>query len=511
MAEVFSIEVEKQCLAGLIRNPQVWADIMTIVTDEGFHNEAHRTIFQTVRVILNEGEATLDTVLLSERIRNLNITFKEDIDVFAYIDSLSLITINEKATIDSFKELMKIKLRRDLWLDAKKVQKKMETCGNASFDEIVSSVDSIFSERINKYDLQNEPVDLFAGMEALVEERGNNPREESGLIPPYHWYRKLYGGFSDGDLYAWVARAKAGKSTLLADIMRKVCNESNPDVKVFGLMLDTELETERVQMRLVASLAGVNEWYLKTGKWRQNPQMVIKVRAAWQVIKPWFSSIDHIYVGGKPIEEVISIIKRWHAKKIRSKAAADLSRKLGKEIKAIVSYDYLKMTGEKVNDANKEHQVIGQKVDRLKQTGTQLQCPMLTACQMNRSGENRKDASKISDDGSAVAMSDRLSWFASFVGIFRKKTIDEIAEDGADYGTHKMIPIYTRNQGEDGAGFFDLVKCLDDEGNEYWRENFLNFKVDNFNVTELGTLHDIAKRRRGKFDIGGKPTEGVLL
>lgn len=510
MAEVFSIEIEKQCLAGLLRNPQVWADLQAVVNDEGFYNDVHRTIFQVMRAILDEG-GQLDAVLLAQRIQNLNITFKEEVDVFSYIEALALISTTEKTTIDSFKELMKFKLRRDIWLRAKKLQREMEKSGNLTFDEIVGLSDTILAEQINQYDLKNEPVDMFAGLEKLVEDRGNNPVEEAGLIPPYHWYRKLYGGFSEGDIYAFVARPKAGKSTLLMDIMRKVCNDMNPDVKVYGLMLDTELETIRVQIRLVAALAGVSEWYIKTGKWRQNPIMLKKVRAIWAIIKPWFGSIDHIYVAGKPIEEVVSIIRRWHMKKIRSKAAAEESRRTGKEIKGIFCYDYLKMTGEKVNDANKEHQVMGMKVDRLKQTASELKMPGLTAGQLNRSGENRKDASKITDDGAAIAMSDRLAWFCSLVAIFRKKTPDELIEDGEEFGSHKLIPIFTRNQGEEGNGFFDMVKCLDDGGNDYWRENFINFSVQDFNVTEMGTLKDIADRQRGRINITRPKENSPLL
>jgi len=510
MSEVFSIEIEKQSLAGLVANPQIWADIDAIVSDDAYHNDVHRTMFQIARKIINEGKP-LDAVLLAENIRNLNVTFKEDIDIFAYIENLVGIPLTEKASIESFKELMKIKMRRDVWLRAKKLQREMETCGNLPFDEIVSKADQIVTEQINQYDLVNEPKDLFGGIEKLVEDRGNNPVEESGLIPPYKLYRKLYGGWSAGDIYAFVARAKAGKSTLLMDIMRKTCNECNPDLKVYGLMLDTELETERIMLRIVASLANVNEWYLKTGKWRKNPQMVIKVRAIWAMVKPWMASIDHIYVGGKSIEEVISIARRWYYRKIRSKAAADESKKLGKEIEAIFCYDYFKLTGEKMNDANREHHIIGHKVDRVKQTATELKSPWLVSCQMNRAGEGRKDASKITDDGSAIAMSDRLSWFSTLVAIFRRKTVDEIAEDGEIFGSHKMIPIYTRNQGEDSTGFFDLVKDIDDDGNEYWRENYLNFDVQNFAVTEKGCLKDIAAKRRLQFNINHGNEEGTLI
>jgi len=79
----------------------------------------------------------------------------------------------------------------------------------------------------------------------------------------------------------------------------------------------------------------------------------------------------------------------------------------------------------------------------------------------------------------------------SFVAIFRRKTVDEIAEDGEDFGTHKLVPLKTRFQGKDAAGHHDLVRRVRPNGNVSFQNNFLNFNVRNFNVTEAGSLQNI--------------------
>ena len=109
---------------------------------------------------------------------------------------------------------------------------------------------------------------------------------------------------------------------------------------------------------------------------------------------------------------------------------------------------------------------------------------------MNRSGvnENRRGGG-VTDDSSAIAQSDRLLWFASFVAIFRRKTLDEMAEDGEDFGTHKLIPLKTRFQGRDAAGHHDLVRRVMPDGTTRFENNFLNFNVQNFNAEEVGSLH----------------------
>ena len=108
--------------------------------------------------------------------------------------------------------------------------------------------------------------------------------------------------------------------------------------------------------------------------------------------------------------------------------------------------------------------------------------------QMNRSGENfNRRAGAVIDDSSAIAQSDRLQWFASFVGIFRRKTVDEIANDGEEFGTHKLVPIKTRFQGREAAGHHDLIRRVSEDGAVRFENNFINFNVRNFSVEETGT------------------------
>ena len=94
-----------------------------------------------------------------------------------------------------------------------------------------------------------------------------------------------------------------------------------------------------------------------------------------------------------------------------------------------------------------------------KKIAEEIDAPLVTAMQMNRSGESfNRNSSSLVDDSSAISLSDRLQWFATFVAIFRRKTTDEIALDGDRFGTHKLIPLKTRFQGRDAAGHQDLIR-----------------------------------------------------
>ena len=125
--------------------------------------------------------------------------------------------------------------------------------------------------------------------------------------------------------------------------------------------------------------------------------------------------------------------------------------------------------------------------------------------QLNRSGEN------ATDDSSAIALSDRLQWFATFVAIFRRKTLEEIAVDGEQFGTHKLIPLKSRHQGQDAPGHQDLLR-RNINGKIRYVQNFLNFNVDNFRVDEQGSLLDIINHENASYEMedGSGPT-GELL
>ena len=202
-------------------------------------------------------------------------------------------------------------------------------------------------------------------------------------------------------------------------------------------------------------------------------------------------------VGNMSIDEVCSVIRRWYYSKV------------GRGNPCILAYDYIKMTGESVGKNWAEYQAIGQKIDKLKKISEEIGAPILTAMQQNRSGEHfNKRVSNITDDSSTAAQSDRLQWFASFVGIFRRKVPEEIALDAEEFGTHKLIAIKTRFQGRDAAGHQDIMRRTIVErvaGREVrstkWTPNFINYDVDNFGVTEKGSLRHIIERERERYDI----------
>ena len=482
---IYSIQVERHVLSGLIKYQNLFAEVDIFLNDTDFFNEVHSTIYSVYKSITHKGEK-VDKVLLAEKIKNLGISFKDDINIFDYIENLAFSQITEEATMNACKELMKLRIRREIIQTADKLKSFVTKNGEDGIDKIISEADAIYNNKISSYISNDEPINLFEGIEDIVEELGNNPREDVGLITGYPEFNRLYGGLKNGNIYAIVSRPGQGKSTWINDMCFNVAK--NPKNKVKTLILDTEMQTFDIQLRMVSSISDVPMWYLETGNWRKNEEMTRKVRAAWSHVKNY--EHYHYHVGNKNIDQICSMIRRWYLSKV------------GRGNQALIAYDYIKLTGEKVGQNWAEHQAIGDKIDKLKRISEEINCPIITAMQLNRTGENfNRNASAVVDDSSAISLSDRLQWFASFVAIFRRKTLDELALDGQQFGTHKLIPTKTRFQGREAAGHQDLVRRLDATGKETWSQNYLNYNVQNFKIEERGSLHDIATRQREQYQL----------
>lgn len=466
---VYSQDLEKQVIGGLIKYQEAYSEVAAFLGEEDFAYDINRNIYALIKHALNNKE-TIDKTILTSRLRNLGITTKENIDPYDYLDALSLIQVTPKSLIQGVKDLKKVTKRREYVEVADQIKKQMIKGGNMSFDEINNYVDKALYAKMNNWHTASDSVDLFESMQTRVEELGNNPVSDMGLQTPYPYYNKRYGGFRNGNVYVFASRPKQGKTSFLDStafhMANTMKNEKGELVKIPTLILDTEMQSDEIQERVLAMLSGVPVWYITTGNWRKVPEYTIKIREAWKVINRDKYKLHHEYVINTPIEQVVSKIKRWYYTKV------------GRGNQCMIIYDYIKITGEGVSEYNKEHQVIGEKVNTLKElVGKEVTAPLVSAVQINRSGDNRREAK---DDASVIALSDRVLWFASQVSIFRRKTPEEIQLETERFGTHKLINLESRWQGKEAAGHLDFVRDL--EGNLI--NNFTNFTVDNFKVTE---------------------------
>lgn len=471
------LELERQTLAGVTQYPEVFPDIDGIIKESFYSQKIHQVIFSIIKNNLLAGEP-IDKFTISNKIINLNLSF--EIDIYGYLEALEMIQINKDSILSYFKELGKIHGKEQIYKQTEEIQKYLNNSNNDSFTDVVSKCDHLYGDTINSFENNEKPVEVFQNLESFIEEIGNNPVNESGIVSPYPIYNKKFSGFRNGEIYCWCSRAGQGKSTILTDISYQlpIINQEK-NVKV--LYLDTEIPTRDAMIKITAALSGVDFWMLDTGNFRKEPESYKKVKLAWEKIKSNKYNLYHKQVGNLNIQNLLSLIRRWYL------------NECGRENQPVIVYDYLKILASDRDSSYAEWILIGDKMMALKDIATEIGAPLLTAIQLNRSGVNtNRPGSEIIDDETAISGSDRIMWFGCFVAIFRRKTLDEIADDGPQFGSHKQIVLKARYQGRESYGHHDYIKTLKD-GKTIYKSDFINYNISNFAIQERGTLKDIAR------------------
>lgn len=497
---VYSYELEQHLLAGLIKHPESYPLVAPFIDQGDFFDKnsiVNKTIFSVLRHSLEAGDA-LDEVLLAQRVQSLGISFEDNINIADYIKALSMRQISKEGVHKAAIELKKFTVRREIHDASLDAAKKMKSISpSSSFDDIVSEADKIYNEKINLYEIgSNKPENLFSEMEEFIEDRGNNPIDEFGLMGPHERINQNYGSLlRPGNITVVVARAGVGKTQFCMDFCTKV-SAKNKNIPV--LHFDNgEMSKEELIIRQCSALSGVPMHLLETGRWRQaGEEIVKKVRDTWNKIKDF--KFYYYNVAGHSIESMINIIRRFYFAEV------------GRGNKMIFSFDYIKTSYEKQNGLS-SWEAVGRMVDKFKQLiqkelsfGEGPTVAMLTSVQSNRLGiTNNRNSDSIVDDESIVSLSDQITQFCSHLFLLRQKTMDEIQSEPEGFGTHKLLCLKYRWLGEDVHRAIQPVEMPD--GSK--KKNYINLHMENFSIEERGDLHDLVESINSE---GVEPVQGFF-
>ena len=117
----------------------------------------------------------------------------------------------------------------------------------------------------------------------------------------------------------------------------------------------------------------------------------------------------------------------------------------------VIFYDYLKlMDSQGMSQDLKEYQVLGFMMTSLHNFAVRYQVPIVAFIQLNRDGITKESTDTASG-------SDRIIWLCSNFTIFKRKSDEEIAEDGPNNGNRKLVPLVSRHGG--GLDDNDYINC----------------------------------------------------
>ena len=435
---------ERAVLAGIcIYGQEAFYDIADIVCSTTFTIDSNGLIFECLkRICENNTLSKIDIPSIYSVAQELGFSHilskKEEVQhLKAIIDFPVSDTNIRKFAV----KIRKLEIARLLRKNLENAQDKiLDVNGSETISSILAiAEDAIFNFSSTLNDTDNNPVHISKDIDDYIKHLSENEVDQIGIPTGFPVYDSaIGGGLRKGTVNVIAARPKIGKTLLADNIGFYIANK----LKIPVLNMDTEMNTVDHINRVLGMMTEIEINAIETGKFAHSPDKKSKIEQAAQELKN-----THLYyksIAGKSFEEQLAIMRRWIIKDVGTNDD-------GTAKPCVIVYDYLKlMDSAAVSSDLKEYQVLGFMMAALHNFAVKYQIPILSFIQLNRDGITKESTDTASG-------SDRIIWLCSNFTIFKRKSDEEIAEDGVTNGNRKLVPLVSRHGG--GLDDNDYINC----------------------------------------------------
>jgi replicative DNA helicase len=305
-----NLGVERVVLAGLCQfGKSAYYDVNDIITTNSFSLDANQALYKCIVKALEQVDRLDPTSLLaaSDSLGLSSLLTKNKVDI-EYIRSLFNFPIKIENVRPHAKQLAKIEI----------IQKEQDACmdaynqlgvldGTESINEILSIPENAIFDITNEINNRNDesPKQIMDGTMLRLEELAANPIKNIGIPTPFAIFNRIIGGGLRAGVTLIAARPKQGKSTLGINTGLHVAEMLNIPV----LFVDTEMLKVEQENRVLACHSGVEIDLIETGNFALYEGYADSVKKSLKTLEK--IPFEHKFVGGKPFEEILSIIRRW--------------------------------------------------------------------------------------------------------------------------------------------------------------------------------------------------------
>jgi len=411
---------ERSLLCYALNKMDNFYTICSQLEERDFLDPEHKMIYIIMKSLTaSKTIEKFDVSMITSEAKNNGVL--DNIGGYEYIESISSMELDNSNLPIYIKDVLEASTKYRLYKDLKD---GMDTVvENAKAGENSESLIGLVESKIMDLSTQarsiDEARDLAVGLVDYIEERKNNPVEQSGISTGYPILDSQIDGLIPGTLHILSARKKMGKSTFLSNVAAHVAYRLNIPV----LYVDTEMSFNEWRNRLIAMMTGVEERIIKHGGYTK--EHYDRINTVTSIIKK--GKLFHHQMPGYSVDKLSALYKKYKIK----------------EDIGLAIFDYIKEPDSSSSDRRRqEWQILGDVATKLKDLSGILDIPFFTAVQLNREGD--------------VAGSDRISWFADIVMQWGKKEIKEVEAGGEQAGQYKLIIKDTRRGGgtpEEGIGY----------------------------------------------------------
>lgn len=433
---------ERAVLSGLCQfGLDAYLDIDFVDADH-FTDSMNQLIFSCLeRSISENNKIELSSILSAANDLGVydQINTKDEI---AFIRSLFNFPIHKENIGLYGAKIAKLKLARDLKKTLKACERDLDTVtGEEDIMDLVSKIEEpLLDATAEVYQGSKNKTELLGdGIDEYIQYLSENVSDFAGIPSGFSRFDAAIGGGLRRkcvDLVA--ARPKVGKSMFGDAVAMHVSRNLNIPV----LVLDTEMSKEDHFNRIIANLSGVEINKISTGKFSENQIEKEKVNKAKEEIKgiPY----HYISIAGQSFENILSLMRKWIYQHVGF-------NENGTTNDCLIVYDYLKLMGsEGITASMQEFQVLGFQITKLHNFMVKYDAACLAFVQLNRDGITKESTDVVSG-------SDRLIWLCTSFSIFKMKSDEEMATDGAENGNRKLVPVVARHgEGLDDGDYVSM-------------------------------------------------------
>lgn len=437
------VSAERAVLSGLIQYGQeLYFDVHELLDSECFTVDSNIILYKCLKNSFEKHDTKkidIASILSSAQEINLYHVISKDSET-EHLKAILAFPVLQNNVHQFAIKLKKLHIARLLRKQLDNAQESLlDVDGTESISHILNIAEDAVFDFTNKLnDSDNNPILISKNVAEYVQNLVDNPIDQIGISSGFPVYDKsIGGGLRRSTINIIAARPKTGKTLLVDNMSLNIAKQGIP-----VLNLDTEMTHEDHINRLLGMMTEVDLNEIETGKFAQTPSKKQKINEAITEL----SGLPIYYksIAGKSFEEQLSLIRRWITKTVG--VNADGSAK-----ECVIFYDYLKlMDSQGISQDLKEYQVLGFMMTALHNFACKYQIPVIAFIQLNRDGITKETTDTASG-------SDRIIWLCSNFTIFKRKTDEEMAEDGAQNGNRKLVPVISRH----GAGLDDndYINC----------------------------------------------------
>jgi len=361
-----SIEAEKSLLGCLLLDKNAIIRVADFLQPRDFYKRIHQEIYQATIELFEKGEP-IDLLSTSTRLKEKNLL--EEIGGASYLTEL----INSVPTASHVLNYAKIVQRKRILRDLIEASQEIGAMGYNESEDVDILLDQaekrIFS--IAQKSLTQDFLPVKAALEEAFERIDRLSKHQGaprGVPTGFVDLDNILAGLQKSDLIILASRPSLGKSAMALNFAANIAINEKLPVGIFSL----EMSKDQVVDRLIAALANVDLWRLRTGRLSSEGEDndFLRIQQALGIL-----SEAPIYIDDAAVSNILQM--RAMARRLQAEKGLGL-----------IIVDYLQLMEPRNPTVNMVQQMT--EVSRsLKALAREINVPVLALSQLSRAVEQR--------------------------------------------------------------------------------------------------------------------------